>query len=171
MRLTNYLRDAFIRAAMNDVPKVDFDDQMQKLITEDVVARLPAKVRAIYADKTLRHYLNTKYAHNFGGVSVPCMSGESVDPSESARAAYSELNNKRKAQDETRTQLERKLKACAYACNTRDALVKMLPEFEKYMPASEEKSIRSLPVVANVVSDFVKAGWPKAATKQLKKAA
>ena len=28
MRLTNYMRDAFISAAMNDVPRQDFEDQI-----------------------------------------------------------------------------------------------------------------------------------------------
>ena len=37
----------------------------------------------------------------------------------------------------------------------------MLPEFEKYLPADEQKALRSVPVVANLVADFTKAGWPK----------
>jgi hypothetical protein len=35
-----------------------------------------------------------------------------------------------------------------------------LPEFEKYLPEDEAQAVRALPVVTNVVADFVKAGWP-----------
>jgi hypothetical protein len=54
--------------------------------------------------------------------------------------------------------------------STRKALVDLLPEFEKYLPADEAKAIASLPAVANVLSDFVKAGWPKNQPKMPKPA-
>ena len=49
----------------------------------------------------------------------------------------------------------------ALGASTRKGLADALPEFEKYLPADEPAAVRSLPVVANVVADFVKAGWPK----------
>jgi hypothetical protein len=57
--------------------------------------------------------------------------------------------------------LRTKLSATADAVSTRKALIDLLPEFEKYLPADESKAVASLPAVANVLSDFVKAGWPK----------
>ena len=34
MRLTNFLRDAFVRAAMADVPKIPYTEQAEKLARE-----------------------------------------------------------------------------------------------------------------------------------------
>ena len=62
--------------------------------------------------------------------------------------------------------LREKLHGCAYAVTTRKALVDLLPEFEKYLPADDASVCRTLPVVQNVVSDFVKAGWPKDGKKK-----
>jgi hypothetical protein len=53
------------------------------------------------------------------------------------------------------------LKSVAYACTTRKQLEEALPEFSNYLPEEEAKAARDLPVVVNVVADFVKAGWPK----------
>lgn len=41
------------------------------------------------------------------------------------------------------------------------ALRAAMPEFAKYLPEADKAPDRSLPVVANVVSEFTKAGWPK----------
>ena len=82
MKLTNYIRDAFINSTMNDVPKVDYSEQVQTPITEAVLS---------------------------------------------------------------------------------EALAEALPQFAKYLPAEPVKGAapRSVPVVIDVVEDFVKAGWPK----------
>jgi hypothetical protein len=71
-----------------------------------------------------------------------------------------ELKIKRSLQEKARADLRSKLKSVAYSVSTRKALVAALPEFEKYLPADEAKAVRTLPVVQNVVADFVKAGWP-----------
>lgn len=51
------------------------------------------------------------------------------------------------------------------ACTTRKQAAEVLPEFEKYLPEDEPKALRTLPALANVAADFVKAGWPKNAKK------
>lgn len=57
--------------------------------------------------------------------------------------------------------LQTRLKGVAYACTTRKQLEEALPEFSSYLPEEEAKAAKNLPAVANVLSDFVKAGWPK----------
>lgn len=74
-------------------------------------------------------------------------------------------------QQQTRSALKDRLRSVAYACSTRKALLAALPEFEKYLPEDEPAALRTLPVVANVVADFVKAGWPKAAAPRQASAA
>jgi hypothetical protein len=165
MRLTNIIRDAFVRAAMDDVPQVDYYEQLRKLITEDAVSQLPPKVRAIYNDKALRQHLNHEYAYRYhGNFNIPT-TDRNFRLSDAAKSIYDKTKEANDAQQTRRAELRSKLKSCAYAVATREALVKLLPEFEKYLPADEEKAIRTLPVVANVVADFVKAGWPKGVAK------
>ena len=57
--------------------------------------------------------------------------------------------------------LRDKLTGAINACTTRKQAAEAIPEFEKYLPADEPKALRSLPALANVAADFVKAGWPK----------
>lgn len=164
MKLTNYMRDAFILAAMNDVPKVDYDEQLRKTAQSVIEAKFAKAFPGI----------DYKAACESGwlercGVRVPALGniytwapGYNVlkdDPK--VWAKLEELARKHDDQQAARKGLEDKLHAVAYACATRKALAEMLPEFTKYLPAEADKGGRSLPVVANVVTDFVKAGWPK----------
>lgn len=172
MKLTNTLRDAFIRAAMDDVPSVDYQEKIRVAAQADAVAQLPPKVRTLHADKSLSHYISTENMHFFGTwVNVPC-SDRHFKLSDKALHQCRAWEKDGNGQAELRRELKTKLHAVAYACTTRKQLHDMLPEFEKYMPADEVAANRSLPVLANVVSDFVKAGWPKGAAKpKAKKAA
>jgi hypothetical protein len=162
MKLTNTIRYAFIRAAMNDVPSVDYAEQIRAIALADIADQLPKKVRAVWDDTSLRHWVKTDW-RNYGGVSMSVPCGDLEKPLLRVEAGL-KINALKKAADtqhNQRQELERKLKGCAYSVTTRKALVALLPEFEKYLPADEPAALRTLPVVANVVADFVKAGWPK----------
>ena len=162
MRLTKVIRDAFVRAAMADVPQEDYQAKIHKLIQDDAIASLPPKVKAIAQDKELRHFLKTE-SHFISGYN--CSNVRVIHPeyqrspsvNTQVEAMLVELAN----QVEKRKELRSKLQATADAVTTRKALVDLLPEFEKYLPADEAKAVATLPAVANVLSDFVKAGWPK----------
>lgn len=169
MRLTNTIRQAFVTAAMADVPKEDYSAKIQKLIQDDALSQLPPKIRAIADDKDLRHYLQ-KDSHY---VSSSHISNVRVMHPEYKRSPN--VNTKVEVmcvaaaeQAKNLSDLTEKLRGCANAATTRKALVDMLPEFEKYLPADEAAACKTLPAVANVLSDFVKAGWPKNATKMPK---
>lgn len=163
MKLTKTMRDAFVRAAMDDVPKIDYDEQQRKLVVDDAISQLPPKVRAIYNDEATKPYVHTTYAYRLGGFSVP--SAGSYEASESVRVEYARIEGLAKSQNDARNELCGKLNGCAASVTTRKALAELLPEFEKYLPVDEPAAIRTLPVVQNVVADFVKAGWPKTARK------
>jgi hypothetical protein len=171
MRLTNTIRDAFIRAAMADVPKIDYQEKTIKVVMEDAIAQLPPKVRAIYKDKDLSRFVKTEDSY-FGNayVRVPCGGGDFRLTTDTA-AKVQELKEADKSQNDRNQELSQKLRAVAYSCQTRKALVDALPEFEKYLPEDEAAACRTLPAVANVVSDFVKAGWPNGAKRPALKAA
>jgi hypothetical protein len=162
MRLTKTIREAFVRAAMDDVPKVDYQAKIHKLIQDDAISKLPPKIKAIAQDKELRHFLQTgsHYIPGYWISNVRVMHPEyqrSPNVNTQVEALLVEAAN----QQERMSALKAKLTAAADAVTTRKALVDLLPEFEKYLPADESKAVASLPAVANVLSDFVKAGWPK----------
>lgn len=160
MKLTNLMRDSFIRAAMDDVPKIDYSEQISKLILEDAVSQLPPKIRAIYNDKQFGHYIHRDRVYVGGAGRHLPKGADNFKAKPETLTKVTELEAKTNAQSTHMSELRSKIRGCAYACNTRKALLDLLPEFEKYLPADEAAACRTLPVVANVVSDFVKAGWP-----------
>jgi hypothetical protein len=162
MRLTKVIRDAFVRAAMADVPKEDYEAKIHKLIQDDAIAQLPPKIKAIAQDKELRHFLKTEthYIPGYWISNVRVMHPD-YERSLNANTQVETLLVEAANQMEQMNALKTKLQAAADAVTTRKALVDLLPEFEKYLPADEAKAVATLPAVANVLSDFVKAGWPK----------
>lgn len=170
MKLTKYIREAFVRAAMQDVPKPEnFEAQAHKLVIEDSIDKLPAEVQPLARHKDLKFCLRTTshyfYASPFSSVDVFNPRGANYQMSPAVRKAVDALTEKQKAHDEMRKGLEEKLMATAMACTTRKALAELLPEFEKYLPEDTPAAIRTLPAVANIVADFARAGWPKDKTQ------
>lgn len=162
MRLTKTLRDAFVRSAMNDVPRIDYKQQIIDLVTADFVNRLPPDVLKAY--KKHPEFISKNYYYisecRFSTTVVRPDSGSAEMTSETrekVRALYELLQ----AQNTQHEGLREKLTGAAYGCNTRKALATMLPEFEKYLPAEEPTTSKNLPALANLVADFTKAGWPK----------
>lgn len=165
MRLTNTMRDAFVRAAMNDVPQVDYNERVSKLVEAEVKAEFAKDFPGADYDKLVAAgwleqswyatprglsnpyvYMPPNFAHRF-----ETRIGEQV----AAMATAS------RTQDNIRDELEAKLKSVAYSVSTREALAKALPEFEKYLPEAPDAVAKNLPAVANIVADFSRAGWPK----------
>lgn len=159
MKLTSNIRSAFVRAVMDDVPRVDYQAQAQKILTDEAVAQLPPKIRAIYNDPSLRHFVAKKQVYSIGQYCyVP---GPEYERTEAAGAKIKELQAQHDEQSGKHTELRNKIRAIADTSSTRKQLVDKLPEFEKYLPPDERAAAQSLPLVANVVAEFVKAGWPK----------
>lgn len=157
MKMTNYLRAAFVNAAMDDVPNVDYGDQLQSLVNKHVAKAL--KAANIVNVEPMRLCNNYEYIANCSY----SMNGLTNEESEAICNTPEILETiaKYNEQVEKRAVLRRNLTSAIGACTTRKQAVKALPEFEKYLPADTPAALRSLPVLDNVVSDFVKAGWPK----------
>ena len=168
MKLTNTMRDAFVRAAMDDVPSVDYTEQIRSLALAAALRVAPPAIQKAWADPELRPYINTSRLW-VGGVTtyVPQRDGGTgVELLPEDNAEVLRLEKASDGQSERESALKEKLKGAAYGCSTRKALATMLPEFERYLPADDAVATRMLPVAANVVADFVKAGWPKGARKE-----
>lgn len=163
MKLTKYIREAFVRAVMQDVPKPeDFEAQAHKLVIEDAISKLPAKVQPLARDNEARYCLRTSshWMHPFSSVIVFEPRDSDYHPSPEVQGQVDELAEKKRADDKMRNDLQEKLMAAAMSCTTRKALAELLPEFEKYLPEDTPAAMRTLPAVANIVADFAKAGWP-----------
>lgn len=176
MRLTDSMRSAFVRAAMQDVPSIDYPELIRFEAMKAVVEALPPSVRAVWTDPKTKPYVETCY-RSFGDIVVADLPGygsryddDSQEPKLPAKTVkrFDELVAAHEKQTEEREALELKLKGAARSCTTRAGLAKLLPEFERYLPPDEEAALRTLPVVANIVADFTRAGWPKDKAKAKK---
>lgn len=157
MKLTNFNRDAFIRAVMEDVPSVNYYEEFRKYLTQEAVFQLPDELKPIY--KKYPDYFRTESVHTQAGcIRVPsCGNFKEPDDMVLKNRAVTEQQRKHKL-------LEEKLRNIVYGCSTLKQLEDALPEFKKYMPTVETKT-SNLPAIANLVSDFTAAGWPKELVK------
>lgn len=165
MKLTNYMREAFVRSAMNDVPEIDYNERAQKLVTAYVVSVAPAAIQKVLkaggsdSDWVTRTY--TSMPGSLSSVYVPGPHVELISFPQHVRDEVKLLDEALSHQRAQRRELESNLSAAAKSVTTREALATLLPEFEKYLPASEQAACKTLPAVANIMAGFVKAGWPK----------
>lgn len=169
MKLTKFMREAFVRAAMQDVPSVNYNEQARELVQKAAKDMMPPAIqKLVKAGGVELAYIRTGYLSMPGCLSnvgvycrtdCPSLSELPADVQTQVR----ELEKAAKAQGEQRRDLQRQLEGAANSVTTRKALAELLPEFEKYLPADAPAACRSLPAIANVVAEFSKAGWPKGA--------
>lgn len=156
MRLTETLRSAYVRAAMKDVPAVDYGTKLHDMVEEKSFANIPARITSSLRDKSERKFLATDFDRGTGYYLYLAGPLTAED-----RAELAAVKSEMVAQRDKLGDLERKLRQVARGCTTTKQLRDALPEFAKYLPAEGGAVDRSVPAVANVVADFVKAGWPK----------
>jgi hypothetical protein len=166
MRLTNFLREAFVRAAIADVPKIDYQEQAHKYARAIIKDRFKEKFPELDYEAAAKSgwfkdsFISLPYHLSNIHAPVNCGSGMlSSDPP--VWKKLEEFSKLKQEEDAKISALRSKLEGVAAACTTRKQLLEALPEFESYLPAEEAKAAKNLPAVANVLSDFVKAGWPK----------
>lgn len=167
-RLTNDMRNAFIAKVMEDVPQVDYEQKIRDTVNKAALAALPRQVKALYDNPDTREYVNTASAHVYrSDQSIPrsmsfrLPARNDKDLERIVRATSGALVDKWIEQENQRRSLREKLRAVAFHCTTLKQLADSFPEFARYLPKDELDATRNLPALANVVSDFVKAGWPK----------
>jgi hypothetical protein len=162
MRLTKSDKDAFILAVVQDIPKIDYQEQVRALIHEDSIAQLPAKVQAIARDKALSHYLETGsyWRTSFGSIRVFEPRGSNYTPSKDVLTKVDALNKLHNEQEARLDEARAKLRGAIEPCTTLKIALERLPEFEQYLPKQQEKTIH-LPSIANLCADLATLGWPK----------
>lgn len=175
MRLTNYLRQAYINAIMQDVPCENEDDNIRTMVVKAAVAALPDEGQLLY-ENAPQHLTKSYLYINDMSITVPgnwplnSCTGKLVDCygcpmafSKEDRAAIAKLVDKNHKAKKTVQELRSKLEGVANGATTVKQLAELLPEFAKYLP-KQAAPARNLPVVTNVVSEFYAAGWPKQST-------
>lgn len=163
MRLTNTIREAYIRQVLADVPTVDYTEKIRDTAMRVAIKQLPEAVRKIWEGPD-RKYLQMKYISISGiSMSVPGHPEQGRDSVSCDKEIEKLVDEKNKAFSKL-NELRQKLRGIVYGCTTTKALAEALPEFVKYLPRDTPAPSRSLPVTTGVVSAFKEAGWPKART-------
>lgn len=164
MRLNKYHKGAFVEAVLQDLPATDYDEIAQKLVRDAMVERMPAKVRAVYDDKDVRHWLRNERMSMPGSLqNFYCVTGSNNGevPGE-LKERLLELSQLKREQTSKKDAFGQKIRAAIDSCQTRKQALELLPEFEKYLPKDTTSTgVSNLPVINNLVAELVQAGWPK----------
>lgn len=166
MRLTKADKDAFVAAVMDDVPKVDYGEKTRSLIKQWGLESLPEDLQPLA--KKYPSYFETRWVQapaHLPSVYVVCAPdwacGGMRDKAPLLYAQLVELSQEAKQQADVLDALRRKVTGMINTCSTLKAAKKLLPEFEKYLPADRDVTgVVNLPV-ANVLADLTNLGWPK----------
>lgn len=168
MRLTKTDKEAFVKAVMDDVPSVDYDEQVRSKMKAWGLESLPEDLRPLakkYPDYFETRYVNTpSYCPSFSIICKPDWVYCGFKDQEPEKyAELTAISVEAKAQEETREDMRREVTGLINDCSTLKVALALarLPEFEKYLPAERDGTgVVNLPV-ANVVTELMNLGWPK----------
>lgn len=164
MRLTATDKDAFVRAVMDDVPEIDYNEIARNKIAAKINELMPPMVKEAMNKHpewlSTPAYTNTPF--HLTGCYIFAPSGFDIAKQHPELwAELIELGNANQKQNLARYELEMKVRGLIRTCSTLKTATERLPEFVKYLPADRDASgTKNLPV-ANLVSDLIDAGWPK----------
>ena len=165
MNLTKTDKAAFVRAVMADVPRVDYNEKARALLSAWDREAMPAPVRAIWDDVSLRRFLSRDCYHSnpkgLNSFSTVALRASDLAPERAAQ--IEKLAVESRAQSVERNKLEGVMASTIAPFRTLAAAKKGLPEeLHKYLPADRDATgVTNLPAVASPV-DLLKAmGWPK----------
>lgn len=161
MKLTKIDRESFVLAVMQDVPRVDYEAQAKEAYRLFERSVLPTEVLVLYDNPKLRCYLNFyEYVRTPAGLSDFRGVAREQQMPPALWEKLVDLGNKAQEQEDTRRQLKAQLTAAIDACSTLKQAVERMPELEKYLPKDRSQTgVTQLPVIANLVTDLMRAGW------------
>lgn len=160
MNLNKYHRQAFVKAVMNDVPMIDYDSRLDKIVLEDMIASAPKEIAAVLKIEALRHHvLNQSSAVYFGGHC--CLAYRGYKPSLKANEKIAIVKTARAMQEEQRAAMRDKLVTAIGSVRTVKQATALMPELAKHLPVdATSEGTKNLPAVANLLKDLVELGWP-----------
>jgi uncharacterized protein (DUF2267 family) len=153
MKLTQYDREAFVRAVMNDVPHITKEEVLPKLQAELLKAMSP-EARKLFRKSPEALAWESSYHLTTDRSYVRFVVGD-VENVSATIEPYAKAV-------EAHASIKERLQATIKGCSTLKQAKERLPEFEKYLPAeSGTTGVTSLPAISNLVADLSKIGWPK----------
>lgn len=172
MKLTKLDRETTVAAIMADVPTTDYQELARKLVEQTLFDAAPKLVQDFWTAQKrgeIAHRLDSMTIYMPGsinsiytGLAGSNYSYEFKKAHPDTWAVLEGYAAELKAQKERQTSLRNQLTAVLASCSTLKQAQERLPEFEKYLPKERDATgVNGLPMVANVVSELVKAGWPK----------
>lgn len=165
MNLTKTDKSAFVRAVMADVPHVDYNEEARKLVEGWDLEAMPEKVKNVYADPALRHYVKESHRLRMPGCLSNLWTVTDLEGalSEDRKSELAVLSAKLREQDEKLATVEDRMEGLIASFRTLKKAKESLPEeLHKYLPADRDATgVTNLPTVCSPV-DLLKAmGWPK----------
>lgn len=165
-------RERVVRGALADVPQVDYQEELRKLLQAAIIEVAPPEIQAVYKSEELRsEWMVEKevcifdlYTHIYMPSSWPrditewvgdsgVLSSYLVSPQAISKAG--ELADKNSAQGNKVRQLGEMLKSELAKLRTREDVMSKLPEFAKYLPPIAQGSDKG----DAVTEEFKKHGW------------
>ena len=162
MKLTNQIRDKFIKSVMSDVPYVDYQAQAQEMAENWLTQQMNAIFPGVDIEKA-KPWLERNSVYMPGKLKCFYTYAPHFDHLRTNTSLWTKLESiekKLREQNEKRERLSEQLRGCAYGVTTIKALSELLPEFAHYLP-SEATPAKMLPATTGVVDAFHAAGWPK----------
>lgn len=167
MKLTKSDREAFVRAVINDVPTVDYQEQAEKLVRSMALSTFPEDLRPMvtkYPD-----YFENHYVHLPGQLQNRYFKINKFYSHKSFQEKFPEiweqletLAEQLKEQGDRVATLRQQLSGVIESCSTLKQAKERLPEFEKYLPQERNGvAVANLPAISNLVTDLKAVGWPK----------
>lgn len=166
MRLNNSIKQAFVRAVLDDTKLVDYNTQICDKVKKFFYDLAPDSVKKLYDNPKTQGYfhttgINLNYGNDFLGwfyvPLVPSSDYQIIDMDFLAEIHY--LKEQQKKQDGERRELERKLDGVINSFTTVKLAREALPEFAKYLPEVDGSRCKTLPAIAGLVEDLKKIGW------------
>ncbi len=164
MKLNKQDKEIIIKRIMDDVPSVNYTDQVHKLVRDHFKAQIPPAIKKILADPKLAQHVEKSqvwiegFSNSYvdGGFTV----GSYAYPSDEVKEEIAEIKKLDTAQSGERKSIKQKLESAFAGLNTRKQALECFPEFEKYLPDADA-GIRNLPITTDVIPALVAANWPK----------
>ena len=173
MRLIKSQKEAFVRAVIQDIPVIDFNQQCREIMEKSLKKIIPKNIQDFSAKNQgwigLGYYSTPASFSNFAFIMPDSYDNEWKnsyivrDKDAEAWQKLIELGNLAEEQKQKIKQVQRQLQVVIDSCTTLKQAVEQLPEFKKYLP-SEEQPSKNLPV-ANIVSELNALGFPKKGKK------
>lgn len=175
MKLNKQNRELFITSVMNDVPEFEYQEQLQKIIEQDMIDSAPKEIKAALKCKVLRPLLIdgtetwapsytirvgelSANRHNLKLSSIAIC--HTYVPSVACVPKIIDVYGAALKYHLDRSALRAQVTGAIEGCTTLKIAQERLPEFVKYLPVEAEKSAY-LPAIANLAAELCKAGWPK----------